>query len=78
MKHLELLVGEDTFRVGMREYLSRYQFENATWPQLIDILNGLSEEDLKVWSKVWVEEPGRPIVRTKMSLNEEEKIQTHF
>ena len=76
MKHLEILVGEDTFREGMREYLSRYQFENATWPQLIDILDGLSEENLKVWSKVWVEEPGRPIVRTKISFNEEKKIRT--
>ena len=74
MKHLELLVGKDTFRDGMREYLGTYQFANATWPDLIDILDGLSEEDLKSWSKVWVEEPGRPVVQTNIALDDQKKI----
>lgn len=75
MKHLELLVGEETFRQGMRTYLSTYQFGNATWPNLIDILDGLSDEDLKTWSQVWVEEPGRPTVEMKIDANEQHVIQ---
>lgn len=62
MRQLELLVGEDVFREGLREYLSAFAFGNATWPQLIEILDGLSDDDLAAWSSVWVEEPGRPSI----------------
>ncbi|HSG48226.1 MAG TPA: M1 family aminopeptidase, partial [Longimicrobiales bacterium] len=63
MAHLERTVGEETFRDGLREYLSAYRYGNATWPDLIDILDRLSPEDLAAWSRVWVEEPGRPTIR---------------
>lgn len=62
MRHLEARVGEDTFRDGLREYLSGHAYGNATWPDLIDILDRRSPEDLRAWSRVWVEEPGRPTV----------------
>ena len=75
MKHLELLVGEDMFRSGMHTYLDRFKFANATWPDLIDILDRLSDEDLKTWSRVWVEEPGRPIIEAYIRLNEEDMIE---
>ena len=68
MRQLELLVGEETFRDGMREYLSEFAHGNATWPDLIGILDGLSDEDLVDWSRVWVEEPGRPTVSTELAL----------
>ncbi|HEY0874754.1 MAG TPA: M1 family aminopeptidase, partial [Vicinamibacterales bacterium] len=38
MRHLEMLLGEDTFRDGMREYLKDYAFGNATWTDLIALL----------------------------------------
>ncbi|MFT4603646.1 MAG: aminopeptidase N [Rhodothermales bacterium] len=63
MRKLEALVGKDTFRDGMREYVSRFAFDNATWPDLIAILDALSELDLVAWSESWVEEAGMPDVR---------------
>ncbi|MGD8322138.1 MAG: M1 family aminopeptidase [Gemmatimonadota bacterium] len=62
MRHLEARVGEDTFRDGLRTYLKAHEYGNATWPDLIDVLDATSPEDLKAWSHVWVEEPGRPTV----------------
>jgi aminopeptidase N len=62
MKQLERMMGEEALRSGLRTYLSRYAYGNATWPQLIDILDPLYDADLKAWSRVWVEEPGRPTV----------------
>ena len=39
MRQLETLVGPDPFRDGLREYLRRYAFGNATWPDLIALLD---------------------------------------
>jgi aminopeptidase N len=60
MRQLELVVGEDLFREGMQEYLDRFAFANATWPDLIQILDGKTDADLAAWSEVWVNTPGRP------------------
>ena len=76
MKHLEQLVGEATFRDGLRAYLDGFRYANATWPDLIAILDDLSEDDLRAWSAVWVQEPGRPTVRTVLSLDEQGRIGT--
>ncbi|MBW3535396.1 MAG: hypothetical protein KY453_09310, partial [Gemmatimonadetes bacterium] len=38
MRQLEALVGEETFRDGLREYLRDHAYANATWPDLIAIL----------------------------------------
>ncbi|MCP9290799.1 M1 family metallopeptidase [Gracilimonas sediminicola] len=60
MRQLELLVGEELFKKGLREYLSTYSFGNATWPDLITILDQKTEQDLHAWSEVWVNTAGRP------------------
>ena len=39
MRQLEMLVGETGIRDGLREYLKRYAFGNATWLDLIRILD---------------------------------------
>jgi aminopeptidase N len=65
MRQLELLVGSDTFRDGLREYLTRFKFGNATWHDLVDILDRRSSENVAAWSHTWVEEAGRPTVRAE-------------
>lgn len=62
MKQLEARVGEEELRGGIREYLSAHAYGNATWHDLIAVLDRLTPEDLAAWSRVWVEEPGRPVV----------------
>ena len=59
MRQLEALVGEELFRNGLREYLSRYANGNAAWPDLIAILDARTDEDLGQWSE-GVGEYGRP------------------
>ena len=65
MRHLERLVGEERFRDGLREYLRTFAYGNATWPDLIDILDRRTGTDLRSWSAVWVEEPGRPTITVR-------------
>jgi aminopeptidase N len=61
MRQLERLMGADAFQQGLREYLKKYAHGNATWPDLIEILDARTPADLRAWNEVWVNEPGRPI-----------------
>jgi aminopeptidase N len=72
MRQLEALTGEDLLRSGLQEYLRRYRFANAAWPDLIAILDEGVDADLKDWSGVWVGEPGRPAISVSLSLGEQE------
>ena len=65
MRQLESLVGEERFQAGLREYLDRYAFANASWSDLIDILDATTDDDLGAWSEVWVNTPGRPVLQTQ-------------
>ena len=68
MRQLETMLGETAFREGLREYLEAHAFGNATWPDLIAVLDGRTPEDLAAWSRAWVEEAGRPIVTTELEI----------
>lgn len=62
MRQLEALVGETSFRKGMRNYIKTYADANADWDDLVSLLEVETSQDLKQWSKVWVYESGRPII----------------
>ena len=64
MRQLELVVTENGLRDGLREYLNAHSYGNASWPDLIALLDRRTDEDLAAWSHAWVEEAGRPIVTT--------------
>jgi aminopeptidase N len=46
----------------VQEYLKKYAHGNATWPDLITILDAHTPADLQAWNQVWVNQPGRPII----------------
>ena len=71
MRQLEQLIGEETLQEGLQVYLERYSFANATWDDLIAILDGLSDEDLRSWSNTWIKEPGRPHIQTILETHED-------
>jgi aminopeptidase N len=68
MRQLEVIVGEDPFRDGLREYLRDYSYGNATWRDLVAILDRRTPQDLSLWSRVWVEESGRPRIHAELDI----------
>jgi aminopeptidase N len=66
MRQLEQMLGPDVLRDGLREYLTRFAFGNATWTDLIEILDARTSEDLAAWSRAWVEQAGRPTIATNL------------
>ncbi|MBT8145352.1 MAG: hypothetical protein KJN90_00780, partial [Gammaproteobacteria bacterium] len=69
MRQLERLIGEQTMQQGLRRYLADFRFGNAGWPELIGILDTLTEDDLAAWNQAWVESPGRPRVSARWTGN---------
>ncbi|MBF9221720.1 M1 family aminopeptidase [Hymenobacter ruricola] len=67
MRQLERLMGPEAFRAGLQEYLRTYARGNATWPDLINILDARTPADLQAWNQVWVNQPGRPVFSYRIS-----------
>ncbi len=73
MVKLERLMGKDSLREGLKEYLHKYEFGNADWNDLIKILDKRTDINLVNWSKVWVEQAGMPHISCDYTL-EKNKI----
>jgi aminopeptidase N len=68
MRQLEALVGTEAFREGLSDYLRRHSFGNASWPDLIELLDVRTPEGLASWSRAWIDEAGRPIITTELAV----------
>jgi aminopeptidase N len=64
VRQLERILGPDRLQEGLRAYLKQFQFGNATWLDLVRILGEQTKVDVSAWSRAWVEEAGRPSIRT--------------
>lgn len=61
MQQLENLMGDVELRDGLRAYLRHYAYSNASWDDLIALLDERTDHDLLTWSDVWVKSYGMPI-----------------
>jgi len=71
MRQLEKLMGAAAFQKGLQQYLKDFSYANATWDDLIFILDELTPVSLKEWSNVWVKEPGMPHLLSTVSTDED-------
>jgi aminopeptidase N len=76
MRQLELIVGERRFRNGLREYLKRYSYGNATWLDLVRIIDDRTRENIAEWSRAWVEDRGRPEFTTAVRFDEKGRLES--
>ena len=74
MRQLETVLGEKHFQEGIRTYLSTFSNANATWPDLIRILDEKTPDDLDAWSEVWVNTSGRPSFRFSHGRTPRERV----
>ncbi len=70
MRQLELSLGADALRDGLREYLRRFAFCAASWPDLLEILQKRTPLDLGAWSRDWIETAGRPVIEAALHLTD--------
>jgi aminopeptidase N len=66
MRQLEMIVTPDGLRAGLRDYLNHHRYANASWTDLISLLDQRTPEVGAAWSTAWVSAPGRPTVTTEV------------
>ncbi len=62
LRMLEVYLGEDVFRAGVRIYLDRFRESSATAADFWKTLDEASGEDVSRIAKTWITEPGHPLV----------------
>ena len=56
MRKMVDLMGRDAFQRGIQHYVAQYKYGNATWDDLIDLLDRETPADLRSFSRTWVDE----------------------
>ncbi len=66
LRMLELWLGEDTFRAGVRAYIHSHEWGNATAQDLLDALGAASHQDVTAVAATFLDQPGVPIVQVDL------------
>ena len=66
LKQLDYLVGEDAFRVGVRRFLQRHAYANATWRDLLAAIGDASGRPLGSWGAQYILRPGMPVIEQRV------------
>jgi puromycin-sensitive aminopeptidase len=62
LRMLEQFLGEIRFKEGIRQYIGKYQFKNATQDNLWAELEAASDQPVMTMAKDWFTQPGFPLV----------------
>lgn len=67
LKQLSFTIGANAFRDGIRDYLKKYQFANATLADFLASLQSKAPQfDATRWSKDWLQSAGLNSIKTKI------------
>lgn len=67
---LRASVGDDAFAKGIKNYLERYQFKNATVDDFLQEVKVASKKDLSNFKKEWLDNTNFPVQQAKALLTE--------
>ncbi len=78
IRMLAAYLGADTFRGGLRRYLERHQYANATTEDLWQALAEESGKPVKQIMDTWTKQTGYPLLSVNMNQGDVELRQTRF
>ena len=76
MRQLETTMGKSAFQKGIQRYIKKYEYGNAVWNDLVELLDAETDKDLKNWSEIWVNQSSRPIFTDSISYAEDGSIES--
>ncbi|MFN8572899.1 MAG: M1 family aminopeptidase [Gemmatimonadaceae bacterium] len=66
LKQLNYVVEEGAFRDGLRAFLRRHEYANATWRDLLDAVGTASKRNLRPWGDAYMLRPGVPVIEQRV------------
>ena len=69
LKQLEYLVGDGAFRGGVRRFLERYAYANATWRDLLGAIGQASGKPLSGFGREFMLRAGMPVVEQRLDVS---------
>jgi tricorn protease interacting factor F2/3 len=78
LRMLEDFIGNDAFRSGIRSYLAKHSYANATTNDLWDALASASNKPVRKMMDTWVRQVGYPIVDARVEGNKIVLTQRRF
>ena len=66
LKQLEYLVGDSAFQAGVRSFLARYAFGNATWRDLLASVGTAAGRPLDAFGREFMLRAGMPVVEQRV------------
>ncbi|MFW5759188.1 MAG: M1 family aminopeptidase, partial [Bacteroidota bacterium] len=70
---LEQIMTPPAFQAAVKQYLTSFMHANATWDDLVTILDDHSSENIKEWSDVWIYGKGMPHISYQWNTQQEKK-----
>ncbi|HVC36151.1 MAG TPA: M1 family metallopeptidase [Candidatus Dormibacteraeota bacterium] len=67
LRMLISFIGEDSFRIGLKQYFSKHQYANTTADDLWVSLAAASKQDVATFMNDWLTRPGYPLVNVYYS-----------
>ncbi len=78
LRMMQLWIGEDAFRKGLKKYFETYKYENTTGDDLWSCLSEASGKDVSGLMNTWITQPGYPVVTATLQDDTLSVSQTRF
>ncbi|WP_460467258.1 aminopeptidase N [Calidifontibacter terrae] len=67
LRQLAAYVGDEAFVAGVRDYLTKHSYGNATLADFLAAIAGHTDRDLAAWSAVWLETSGTDVFAVEVA-----------
>lgn len=70
LRMMQLWIGDEAFRAGLKQYFTRFKYSNTTGDDLWDCLSQASDKDVGALMNAWISQPGYPVVYASLNNGE--------
>ena len=66
LRMMQLWIGDEAFRAGLKQYFTRFKYSNTDGNDLWSCLSEASGKDVGALMNTWISQPGYPVVYTSL------------
>lgn len=70
LRMMQLWIGDEAFRAGLKQYFTRFKYSNTTGDDLWECLSQASGKDVGALMNAWISQPGYPVVYASLDNGE--------